>query len=328
MGFIKRMSVPAGLPGSHPVQLRPRDLLDLLQITFPLSQQIVGWSKGNEYPHPFCTGHFFYAPVHWTDDGCSFSMELIIPAVWSQSLQVQPSGAGWRRNKCQDCSWNVTSSLAHKRGLCKAGQRYSFWERGTVILHLGQGTTIFFPNLFFAHNHLTLPMDDRFISTLATFSGTLEAVLGTDFIGSTFLSSPPWQMPQRLQFPCARISVFMSQLEILDLNPWFIFTPISSASVREFRRVFKCTEMSKKLKKRQIFHISQLKTNYNCAFQQTSDCRLIFSYETETEVNEANCVYQHFWTKEKKPTQFWREFFVRNKLGKIATVVSAFPKTA
>lgn len=130
MGFIKRMSVPAGLPGSHPVQLRPRDLLDLLQITFPLSQQIVGWSKGNEYPHPFCTGHFFYAPVHWTDDGCSFSMELIIPAVWSQSLQVQPSGAGWRRNKCQDCSWNVTSSLAHKRGLCKAGQRYSFWEQG------------------------------------------------------------------------------------------------------------------------------------------------------------------------------------------------------
>lgn len=74
----------------------------------------------------------------------------------------------------------------------------------------------------------------------------------------------------------------------------------------EFRHVFTCTEMSEKLKKRKNFRY-QSKTNYNCAFQQTSDCRLIFSYETETEVNEANCVYQHFQKKkkgEKKPTQF------------------------
>lgn len=151
----------------------------------------------------------------------------------------------------------------------------------------------------------------------------LEVVLGVDFIVSTLSSTP-----RCLQFQCARILVFMSQLEILDLNLWFIFILVPYASVGEFRHVFLCTEMSEKLKKRQIFSISQLKTNYNCAFQQTSDCRLIFGYETEMEVNEANCVYQHFWTKEKKPTQFWREFFVRNKLGKIATVVSAFLITA
>lgn len=40
------------------------------------------------------------------------------------------------------------------------------------------------------------------------------------------------------------------------------------------------------------FHIRLLRTNYNSVFQQTSDCRLIFCYETETRVNEANCVYQ------------------------------------
>lgn len=153
-------------------------------------------------------------------------------------------------------------------------------------------------------------------------------VLRIDFIVSTFCLSPPQQTPPCLQFLRTRVSVFMSQLEILDLNLWFIFILVPSANVGEFRHVFIFTEMSEKLKKRQIFHISQLKTNYNCAFQQTSDCRLIFGYETETEVNEANCVYQHFWIKEKKPTQFWRDFFVRNKLGKIATVVSAFPKTA
>ena len=89
----------------------------------------------------------------------------------------------------------------------------------------------------------------------------------------------------------------MFQSEIPGLNICFIFTPFPSVSVGEFRHVFICTEMSEKLNKRQIFHISQLKTNYNCAFQQTSDCRLIFSYETETEVNEANCVYQHFLKK-------------------------------
>lgn len=51
--------------------------------------------------------------------------------------------------------------------------------------------------------------------------------------------------------------------------------------------------MSKKLKNKEFFFY-QSKTNYNYAFQQISDCRLIFGYETETEVNEANCVYQHF----------------------------------
>lgn len=45
------------------------------------------------------------------------------------------------------------------------------------------------------------------------------------------------------------------------------------------------------------FHIRLLKTNYKSAFQQTSDCRLIFCYETETRVNEANCVYQCFEQK-------------------------------
>lgn len=113
---------------------------------------------------------------------------------------------------------------------------------------------------------------------------------------------------------------------MLDLNLWFIFTPITSASVGEFRHVCLCSEMSEKLKKRQIFPISQLKTNCNCAFQQTSDCRLIFSYETETEVNEANCVYQHFWTKEKKPTQFWREFFAGTNWGKLLQLCERFLK--
>lgn len=131
-------------------------------------------------------------------------------------------------------------------------------------------------------------------------------------------------MLPRLQFLCARISVFMSQLEILDLNLWFIFTPVPNASVGEFKHVFLCTEMSEKLKKRQIFRISQLKTNYNCAFQQTSDCRLIFSYETETEVNEANCVYQHFWTKEKKSTQFWGGCLSGTNWGKLLQLYQRF----
>lgn len=45
------------------------------------------------------------------------------------------------------------------------------------------------------------------------------------------------------------------------------------------------------------FHIRLLRTNYNSAFQQTSDCRLIFCYETETRVNETNCVYQCYEQK-------------------------------
>lgn len=85
----------------------------------------------------------------------------------------------------------------------------------------------------------------------------------------------------------------MSRLEIPDLTPRFIFTSIPSANVGRFRLVFLCTEMSKEIFKEADF-LYQSKTNYNCAFQQTSDCRLIFGYEIETEVNEANCVYQHF----------------------------------
>lgn len=87
----------------------------------------------------------------------------------------------------------------------------------------------------------------------------------------------------------------MSQLESPDLTPRFIFTSIPSANVGRFRLVFLRTEMSKKIfKEADFFFLYQSKTNYNCAFQQTSDCGLIFGYEIETEVNEANCVYPHF----------------------------------
>lgn len=48
----------------------------------------------------------------------------------------------------------------------------------------------------------------------------------------------------------------------------------------------------REIKNTMDFHIRLLRTNYNSVFQQTSDCRLIFCYETETRVNEANCVYQ------------------------------------
>lgn len=54
----------------------------------------------------------------------------------------------------------------------------------------------------------------------------------------------------------------------------------------------------REIKNAMDFHITLLRTNYNSVFQQTSDCRLIFCYETETRVNEANCVYQCF--KQKK----------------------------
>lgn len=50
----------------------------------------------------------------------------------------------------------------------------------------------------------------------------------------------------------------------------------------------------REIKNAMDFHIRLLRTNYNSVFQQTSDCRLIFCYETETRVNEANCVYQCF----------------------------------
>lgn len=53
----------------------------------------------------------------------------------------------------------------------------------------------------------------------------------------------------------------------------------------------------RKIKNAMDFHIRLLRTNYNSVFQQTSDCRLIFCYETETRVNEANCVYQCFKQK-------------------------------
>ena len=136
-------------------------------------------------------------------------------------------------------------------------------------------------------------------------------------------------MPPHLQFPCVRILVFMFQPEILDLNTGFIFYSPPQGRCGRVQTCFHMHWDVREIKEEAEFSY-QSKTNYNCAFQQTSDCRLIFSYETETEVNEANCVYQHFQKKkeEKKPTQFWREFSVKNKLEKIATVVSAFPKAA
>lgn len=167
-------------------------------------------------------------------------------------------------------------------------------------------------------------MEDRFISILATFFGHVRSSIGNRLhsiyllvISSlTNASLSPISMCKNIHF---HVSAWFKSLIYFYCHPQC-----------QCERVQTCFQMHwdvKEIKEEADFSY-QSKTNYNCAFQQTSDCRLIFSYETETEVNEANCVYQKFWTKEKKPTQFWREFFVRNKLGEIATVVSAFPKTA
>lgn len=195
-----------------------------------------------------------------------------------------------------------------------------------VIPTYAKGATTFYPIYFFVNNHFTLPRDNRIISILSTFCGHVRSGAGHRLPG-IYLFIIAFDK-------CLLVSNFLVQkyrLHVLAWDAWFkSLIYFYCHHLEEFRHVCLCSEMSEKLKKRQIFHISRFKTNYNCAFQQISDCRLIFSYETEMEVNEANCVYQHFWTKEKKkkPTRFRREFFVKNKLRKITTVVWAFPKTA
>lgn len=78
------------------------------------------------------------------------------------------------------------------------------------------------------------------------------------------------------------------------LGPWLY---LNAQDKWEIRHVFCIHWHVREIKNVMDFHIRLLKTNYNSAFQQTSDCRLIFCYETETRVNEANCVYQCFEQK-------------------------------
>ena len=54
--FHQMDAVMAGFP-------RPKDLVELFHMTFPLSQQIVCWENGNEHHHSSWTGHFLPEPA-------------------------------------------------------------------------------------------------------------------------------------------------------------------------------------------------------------------------------------------------------------------------
>lgn len=111
--FHQMDAIMVGLP-------RPEDLVELFHMTFPLSQQIVCWEKGNEHPHSSWTGHFLWVTSNWRNVGhrvspWDSSSQLSDHKTWKFSLQV----LGGKRNKRQDWSWDVISSLYHKKGMEK-----------------------------------------------------------------------------------------------------------------------------------------------------------------------------------------------------------------